>query len=78
VAGRSIRCGELGGVRLVPDPDVVRQGLRTDAAGVLTVPALWPVGLQPGDPLFFQVLVEDPGAPGGFVASNAVARVSLD
>lgn len=59
-----------GGV-LVPRPDRILLGHRTDGRGMLRYEQVWR-SLPELTAWVFQVWVADPGAPGGFAASNAV------
>ena len=73
VVGGSVGCAEAAGVPVVPSPDFVGRGLRTDAAGNLVLGGSWPFSTDRGAPLFFQILV---AGPVGTTASNVVARIA--
>jgi len=59
-----------GGV-LQPAPDVLKM-FNTSPGGTLNLPFSWPVGLPSGLATYYQVWVQDAGAPLGFAASNGV------
>ena len=69
-------CGAQLVSLLLPDrlgntADVVL-GFATDLAGSLTIATRWPAGVSAGFEFFVQAWVADPGAPGGYAASNAL------
>ncbi len=71
VAGFDREDRPLLGGNLVPEPAIVQTRLLTSASGRIDIPFRWPV--QPsGSRVFVQFAVEDPGAPQGFVFSNAL------
>lgn len=59
-----------GGI-LVPAPDIIINGLATDATGELTLQAVWPA-LPPGLDFYFQYWVNDAVGPAGFAASHGL------
>jgi hypothetical protein len=61
----------LGGV-LVPTPEVLLNGLATDANGNLVYGTTWPVGMPAGLDVYCQFWLLDPAGPQGFAASNGV------
>jgi len=66
----------LGGV-LVPSPDIVRP-FATNGQGMLGFSVPWPSGLLAGTAVVLQAWVNDPLAPQGYAASNAVLGVTPD
>ncbi len=66
------------GGTLVPDVDVpgLIVVLVTDGDGGVELPTTMPVGIPPGFELYLQTWVDDPGAPFGFAASNALEAVT--
>jgi hypothetical protein len=61
-----------GGV-LVPQLDVVVQGLATGPLGSFELSGAWPAGLPAGTVVYAQSWIVDPSGPQGYAASNAVA-----
>lgn len=59
-----------GGV-LIPAPDVLKM-FTTSPAGALNLPFTWPADLPSGLDTYYQIWVQDAGAPLGFAASNGV------
>jgi hypothetical protein len=57
---------------LVPDADLVIMGLSTNAAGVLVLSGLWPLGLPPDVDFFMQEWIFDSAGPVGLSASNGL------
>jgi hypothetical protein len=60
-----------GGV-LVPSADIVNAPLTTDEQGDLVITGPWPDGLS-GTAVFMQTWLQDPAAPAGWSASNALS-----
>ncbi len=75
VLGDSIGCAPVADGFLVPEPGTVIRNFRTGPNGALHLAGLWPAGHPHGAPLFVQVVVADPGAPRGFAATRALARL---
>ena len=75
VAGSTEANLPLFGGHLVPLPDLLVFQVVTDAAGQLSLSATWPA-LPPGTPIYWQVLVLDPGAPAGVAFSNGLLSIS--
>ena len=68
----------LGGV-MVPDvvsPSGILKPFGTDAAGALSLAAVWPAGILSGTELYAQFWTVDPAAPFGYSASNAQGAVT--
>jgi hypothetical protein len=57
---------------LVPTPEILLNGLATDATGKLNFGTTWPVGMPAGLDLYCQFWLLDPVAAQGFAATNAV------
>ncbi len=70
-AGFSLVNLPLEGGVLLPAPDVVRFFF-TDGSGSLNLPFTWPAGSPPGLDSYYQIWVEDAGAPFAYAASNGV------
>lgn len=64
------------GGTLVPSPDALQPLLQTDIEGALEVCDRFPSGIPAGTKVYFQVWVEDPGAPYGYAASNGLAGMT--
>jgi len=62
---------------LVPAPDLIFAQFTTNASGARTLATSWPAGVPAGVLLAMQWWVQDPGAPAGWAASNAVCSVTL-
>jgi hypothetical protein len=77
VLGLSAVNAPLKGGVLVPNPDKIVFNLSTDAAGELSLPAVWPTGSVPGLTVIAQFWIQDPGGPLGWAASNAVCTLTL-
>ena len=68
----------FGGV-LVPDivsPSSFLLGFGTGPSGTIPLATLWPTGLAPGVDIYAQYWIDDPGAPFGYAASNAVTATT--
>ena len=63
------------GGTLVPDP-VEIVSLSTSAAGTLSVPFTWPVGIPAGAAVYLQFWIEDAGASHALAASNGLKGVA--
>lgn len=61
-----------GGV-LVPTPDVLVDGLVTDANGAIVLPGVWPTGIPSGFSVYLQAWSVDASGPQGFTATNGVS-----
>lgn len=61
------------GGTLVPQPDVIIDGLVTDSNGNLALSGTWPNGVPAGVATYFQFWVSDTGGPQGLSASNGVS-----
>jgi formylglycine-generating enzyme required for sulfatase activity len=72
VLGLSELSAPFKGGTLVPAADVIVPGLPTGAAGGFSIPISWPVGLPSATELWFQLWIEDGGAPAGLAATNGV------
>lgn len=64
------------GGSLVPQPDLILPGLRTDAAGGSVLSGTWASGLPSGTEVYLQEWILDPVAPFGMSASNGLRAVS--
>lgn len=76
VLGTSVLGAPFKGGTLVPQPQVLLQGLPTGPAGTLQLAAPWPAGVPAGTPVVLQAWIPDAGAPKGFAASNAVKALA--
>lgn len=76
VIGASQLNAPLKGGIIVPNPDIVIDGLVTDAMGALPLGGTVPAGIIGGVTLFFQTWMQDAGAVQGFSATNAVSVVT--
>ncbi|MFG0315862.1 MAG: integrin alpha, partial [Planctomycetota bacterium JB042] len=77
-AGAAALSAPLLGGTLVPDPSPPGFWLLyvTDAAGELTLPAVFPPGVPSGTPIWLQAWIADPTGPYGATATNAVRGVT--
>ena len=66
----------FAGGTLVPSIDVVFNGLRTNAAGELTLSATWPDGIPPLFETYYQAWFLDPAGPQLFSATNALQSIT--
>jgi len=64
------------GGTLVPVPVAFSLGLLTDAAGIASLPFVWPAGVPDALPLYFQCAILDPAVPQGVALSNALLAVT--
>ncbi|GJM23168.1 MAG: hypothetical protein DHS20C15_30830 [Planctomycetota bacterium] len=71
VAGFSLINTPIKGGLLQPAPDLFKS-ISTSAAGTLDLPFTWPTNLPSGLSTYYQVWVQDAGAPAGFASTNAV------
>ena len=73
VFGLSLLEAPFKGGTLVPAPEFYFLGLPVDGTGELSLSLVFPVGVPAGLPIYTQFWVTDPGATGGFSASNGLA-----
>lgn len=63
-----------GGVML-PAPELII-GRTSSAAGTAQLDFAWPAGVPANTPLYVQAWIDDPAAPAGFAASNALSMIT--
>jgi hypothetical protein len=56
---------------VAPVPPLLQVALSTNGFGELVLPFTWPTGLPTGTQIYFQYLIQDPGAIKGVALSNA-------
>jgi hypothetical protein len=76
VAGTTTVYMPIAGGVLVPAPDLILGGFVTTVSGTWSLPATWPIGVPPGSIFFLQAGIDDPTAPVGIAATNALKFVT--
>ena len=72
IAGAATLYAPLWGGTLVPLPTVILP-LPTGPSGSIQLPIAWPSSTPSGTTIYLQVWIDDPIAPFGFAASNAIS-----
>jgi hypothetical protein len=72
VLGFSLLNAPFKGGVLVPQPDLILDGLATHGTGAFELVDTWPAGIPPGTVAHLQAWMPDASAPKGFAASNGL------
>jgi len=75
VLGLSLLDLPFKGGRLVPNPDVLLDGVVTDGGGQLSLAGAWPAGVPSGAELWLQVWIADGAAAAGLAATGGLRLV---